>query len=680
MSKYYLTTPLYYVNAQPHLGHTYSTIVADVIRRFRRMQGHEALMLTGTDEHGQKVERSAQAAGVAPQAFTDEVAQSFRALWDELGLQYDFFIRTTDPRHKVAVQKFYHLVEKAGYIYKGGYTGPYCFFDELYVGEGQVGDPCPLCGRPTEQVTEENYFFKLSAFEQPLLKLYREQPDFIRPESRRNEVVSFVRGGLRDLSISRANLKWGVPMPTGDNHVFYVWFDALMGYMSGIGFAQGGAEEERWKRLWPADLHLVGKEILRFHAVYWPAFLMAAGLPLPRGIYAHGWLLFEQDKMSKSRGNIVSAEPIHRVMGADGLRYFLLREIVFGQDGSFSYDALVDRYNSDLANDLGNLAKRTLDMIARYFSGEIPYPSGVASRQGTDQDVQDKATEIIQTATAAFAAFEFSRGLEAIWGLVAAVNKYLVENEPWTLAEQPEQRPRLATVLYTAAEALRIVTVLASPVLPVSASRIWRQLGLGGEAHEQLLAELKWGQLPFGGKIAKVEAVFPRLDKAATIAEMRRLEQEMSRAGQKPGRKPAAPTPAREPQAAAEQAGAAAEPAPAAAALPPLGERITIDDFARIDMRVGQVLVAERVKGADKLLKLTVDIGLETRTLVAGIAEAYRPESLIGRKVVIVANLQPRKLRGIESNGMIVAAVLPGSDKPVLVSVPDDVPSGSKLK
>ena len=680
MSKYYLTTPLYYVNAQPHLGHTYSTIVADVIRRFRRMQGHEALMLTGTDEHGQKVERSARAAGVAPQAFTDEVAQSFRALWDELGLQYDFFIRTTEARHAVAVQELYRLVEKAGYIYKGGYTGPYCFFDELYVGEGQVGDPCPLCGRPTEQVTEENYFFKLSAFEQPLLKLYREQPDFIRPESRRNEVISFVRSGLRDLSISRANLKWGIPMPTGDNHVFYVWFDALMGYMSGIGFAQGGAEEERWKRLWPADLHLVGKEILRFHAVYWPAFLMAAGLPLPRGVYAHGWLLFEQDKMSKSRGNIVSAEPIHRVMGADGLRYFLLREIVFGQDGSFSYDALIDRYNSDLANDLGNLAKRTLDMISRYFGGEIPYPSGVAARQGADRDVQDKATETIQAAAAALDAFEFSRGLEAIWGVVAAVNKYLVENEPWTLADQPDQRPRLATVLYTAAEALRIVTVLASPVLPVSASRIWRQLGLGGEAHEQLLAELKWGQLPFGGKIAKVEAVFPRLDKAATIAEMRRLEQEMSRAGQKPGRKPAAPAPAGEPQAPAEQAGAAAEPAPAAAALPPLGERITIDDFAKIDMRVGQVLAAERVKGTDKLLKLTVDIGLETRTMVAGIAEAYRPESLIGRKVVIVANLQPRKLRGIESNGMIVAATLPGSDKPLLVSVPDDVPNGSKLK
>ena len=652
MSKYYLTTPLYYVNAQPHLGHTYSTIVADVIRRFRRMQGHEALMLTGTDEHGQKVERSAQAAGVAPQAFTDEVAQSFRALWDELGLQYDFFIRTTDPRHKVAVQKFYHLVEKAGYIYKGGYTGPYCFFDELYVGEGQVGDPCPLCGRPTEQVTEENYFFKLSAFEQPLLKLYREQPDFIRPESRRNEVVSFVRGGLRDLSISRANLKWGVPMPTGDNHVFYVWFDALMGYMSGIGFAQGGAEEERWKRLWPADLHLVGKEILRFHAVYWPAFLMAAGLPLPRGIYAHGWLLFEQDKMSKSRGNIVRPEPIRKVMGIDAMRYFLMREIVFGQDGSFSYDALVGRYNSDLANGLGNLASRTLTMIQQYRQGAIP--------AGSPTVCADAARDAIAAALASYEAFEFSKALEAVWALISVADKFIVEQAPWTLARKNEEAAQrtLDDTLYSSAEVLRIVTALLAPVLPDSCGKIWRQLGMTEALECVRLDELAWGQLEAGQKVGEVQAVFPRIDAKLAIPKMRDLEVEET----------------------TRQAALLGKQAPPAQPASGGSPKIAIEDFSKVDLRVGQVVSAEPVKGADKLLHLKVDIGEpQPRTLVAGIAEAYTPEQLLGRKVVIVANLEPRKLRGIESNGMIVAASLEGG-KPVLAGFLEEIPVGARLK
>ncbi len=681
MRKFYITTPIYYVNARPHLGHTYSTMVADVICRFRRMQGREAVLLTGTDEHGQKVERAAQAAGLSPQEFTDRISQTFRSLWDELGLQYDFFIRTTEPRHAQAVGRLFRAARDAGYIYKGSYTGPYCVFDELYVSEGQPGDPCPQCGRATEQVTEENYFFKLSAFQERLLKLYNEQPDFVRPETRRNEVISFVQGGLRDLSISRTTLKWGIPVPSGGNHVFYVWWDALIAYMSGIGYAQGGAEEQRWKRLWPADLHLIGKEILRFHAVYWPAFLMAAGVALPRGIYAHGWLLFEQDKMSKSRGNIVRAQPIQQVVGADGLRYFLLREIVFGQDGSFSYDALVDRYNSDLANDLGNLAKRTLDMISRYFASEIPYPSAVAQRTEGDLEIQRRAEESIQSATAAFDALEFSRALEAVWEVVAAVNKYLVENEPWALAEQPDARSRLATVLYTAAEALRIIAVLASPVLPSSAERIWKQLGQKGDAGEQQLAELKWGQLAHGEKLGKVEAVFPRLEKEAAIDLMRRLEDELRQqetmsAQPAPGAE-AAPRPA---EPAPKSAAAVAKAAVPVTALAPASERITIDDFAKVDMRVGQVQTAERVKGANKLLKMTVDIGGEVRQIVAGIAEAYQPESLIGRKVVIVVNLAPRKLRGIESNGMVVAAVVGESGKPVLVSVPEDVPNGSRLR
>jgi methionyl-tRNA synthetase len=673
MSKYYLTTPIYYVNARPHLGHTYTTIVADVVRRMKKMEGYEACFLTGTDEHGQKVEKSAQAAGLKAKEFSDIISQSFRSLWEELGLRPDYFVRTTDARHEKAVWKIFKAVQKAGHIYKGSYTGPYCVFDELYASEGKVGDPCPLCGRPTEETTEENYFFKLSAFEQPLLKLYRERPEMIQPESRRNEVISFVRSGLRDLSISRQNLKWGIPMPTADSHVFYVWFDALTSYLSGIGYAQGGAQEKQFERLWPADLHLVGKEILRFHAVYWPAFLMAASLPLPKLIFAHGWLLFEQDKMSKSRGNIVRPQPIHAVMGIDALRYFLLREVVFGQDGSFSYEALVDRYNSDLANGLGNLAKRTLDMISRYFNGEVPYPSLSETNEG-DREVQQRATETIQAAVGTYHALEFSRALETIWALVAAVNKYLVDNEPWALAEQSEQTPRLATVLYTAAEAIRIATVLAAPVLPESANRLWRQLGQQGEVCEQQFADLKWGQLAHSHRITKVEAVFPRLEKQATIAELRRREEELLKSEQLP---------------AAKEAEAAGEtPAPTPAAVPPshpgappaAAGRISIEDFAKVDMRVGQVLTAERVKGSDKLLKMTVDIGSEVRQLVAGIAEAYDPATLPGRKVVIVANLQPRKLRGVESNGMVVAATVGPSGKPVLVSVPDDVPNGSKLK
>ncbi len=657
MSKFYLTTPIYYVNGRPHLGHAYSTIVADVLRRFQRMQGFDAYLLTGTDEHGQKVARAAQAAGITPQELADQNARAWRSVWDLLGLQYDFFIRTTEARHARAVQALFKRCYHAGYIYPAQYKGAYCFFDELYATEVSPGEACPQCGRPTEEVKEENYFFKLSAFQEPLLKYYEEHPEFIRPETRRNEVISFVRSGLKDLSISRTTVKWGIPLPKGKGHVFYVWFDALISYVSGIGFAQGGDEEKLWKRLWPADLHLVGKEILRFHAVYWPAFLMAAGLPLPRGIYAHGWLLFQEDKMSKSKGNVVPPQPIHQVVGMDGLRYFLLREIVFGQDGSFSYDALVGRYNSDLANDLGNLANRTLTMIARYFGGEVPYPS--PQRTEGDTRIATVAAEAVESCRAAFQALEFARGLEAVWTLVSAVNKYIVENEPWALAEK-EDRPRLGMVLYTAAEALRILSVVLYPVTPAASQRIWEQLGQRGDVGAQKLDELRWGQLAHGERIGKVEPVFPRLDQEEAIERMRKLEEEQSRE-----------------QAAAQPAAAADS---AAAPGPAPDGRIGIEDFARVDMRVGEVKAAERVKGANKLLKLDVDIGTEVRQIVAGIAEVYKPEELVGRKVVIVVNLVPRKLRGVESNGMIVAATVEPDGRPVLVSVPQDVPNGARLK
>jgi methionyl-tRNA synthetase len=638
--KYYLTTPLYYVNAAPHIGHTYSTMAAETIARFKRMQGYDAVMFTGTDEHGQKVERSAQAAGKGTQEFTDVISAEFRNQWEKLNIRVDRTIRTTDPRHHRVVQWLFRRCMDNGFVYKGSYTGQYCVSDELYVNEAKPGDPCPECGRPTETVTEENYFFKLSAFTDRLLKLYEECPGFIQPESRRNEVISFVKNGLNDLSISRTTLKWGIPLPVEGKHVFYVWFDALVGYVSAV---DGEA-------LWPADLHLIGKEILRFHAVFWPAFLMAGEVPLPKQIYAHGWLLFENDKMSKSRGNMKRAEPIRQVMGADALRYFLLREIVFGQDGSFSYDALVNRYNSDLANGLGNLASRTLSMIQQYRGGAVP--------QGSDAEIADLAARTIQATEKAFDRFEFSRGIEAVWGLISAVDKFIVLQAPWKLARQPDAATQLDMTLYTAAEALRIVTALLAPVLPQSAPKIWAQLGMTGSVEDVRFDSLEWGQLPPGQKIGEVAAVFPRIELKDAVAKMNELEDKVT----------------------AEQNALLGKTEEPASDAPPETPRISIDDFAKVELRVGVVLSAEPVKGADKLLHLKVDIGeAEPRTIVAGIAEAYQPEQLINRKVVIVANLQPRKLRGLTSNGMIVAASVEGG-KPVLAGFHEDIPVGARLK
>ena len=669
--KFYITTPIYYVNARPHIGHAYTTIACDAIARRQRMLGAETYFLTGTDEHGQKIERAAQAAGKSPQQLTDEVSGQFRALWERMGLTYDDFIRTTSDRHKQGVQALWCKIQENGYIYKGSYTGQYCVFDELYVDVTGPGAPCPECGRPTETVKEENYFFKLSAFGDQLLKLYTDQPDFIRPETRRNEVMSFVKSGLRDLSISRSTFSWGIPVPDDPKHVIYVWLDALANYITALGY--GSSDTKLYDKFWPAELQMIGKEIVRFHCVYWPAFLMAAGLPLPKGILAHGWLLFEENKMSKSRGNIVRAETILDVLGTDALRYFLLREIVFGQDGSFSFDALVQRYNSDLANGLGNLASRTLTMITRYFRGEVPYPSATASHKPIDDAVADAARKTITEYNALFDQQQFSRALELAWALVASVDKYIVENEPWALGEKQDEdsRARLATVLYTSAEALRVVTALTHSVIPDATAKIWTQLGLG-EIKSFPLSELQWGQLKLGTKLGNVQAVFPRADKSA-VERMQRMEDQGRNV---PGATEAqAPAPA--PSTAGEFATQAVKPA-APAAVTPDG-KITVDDFAKVELRVGQVKVAEKVKGADKLLRLEVDLGTEMRQVVAGIAESYAPETLIGRKVVIVANLAPRKLRGLESNGMIVAAS-PEGGKAILASFLEDVPVGTRLK
>ncbi len=648
--KYYLTTPIYYVNAAPHLGTAYTTFTADLIKRFKKMQGYDPVVLTtGSDEHGQKVERAAEAAGLTPLEYATRVAAEFARQWKQLGIDIDNFIRTSDPAHQEVVRGLFNRCLKNGHIYKGSYTGQYCSHDELYVNDAKPGDPCPDCGRITETVTEENYFFRLSAFQDRLLELYEKNPNFIQPDYRRNELISFVKGGLNDLSITRTNLKWGIPVPVPGHHVFYVWFDALISYISAL---------KTHASLWPADLHLIAKDIVRFHAIHWPALLMAADLPLPKQVFAHGWLLFEENKMSKSRGNVVRPGPIADVMGADALRYFLLREITFGQDGSFSYDALVQRYNADLANGLGNLASRTLTMIKQYREGVIPDSAGVGQ-------VAETAKNTVESVIECFDRFEFSRGLELTWAFLSVLDKFIVERSPWKLAKDPGSRVLLDETLYTAAESLRIVCGLLYPVMPETTAKIWSQLGMTTPLADLRLTGLRWGRLKAGQHIGPVAAVYPRLDEQPTIEKIRELEiVEKARQDEVMGRKP-------EP---------VAPPAAAPAAKTNTEGVITIDDFSKVDLRVALVISAEPVKNADKLLHLKVDVGEEKpRTIVAGIALAYKPEELVGRKVVIVANLAKRKLRGIESNGMIVAASLEGG-KPVLAGFLEDVPVGARLK
>lgn len=659
--KYYLTTPIYYTNGLPHIGHTYSTIVCDTIRRYKRMRGFDVVMTTGTDEHGVNVERSAKKAGIPESEFVAKMAAQWKALWDELGVQGDEFIRTTDLKHAHTVQWLFKLCRENGYVYPGHYTGQYCIYDNAYV-DVKPGENCPDCGRPTETVTEENYFFKLSAFQKPLLDFYAKHAEFIQPETRRNEVLSFVEGGLRDLSITRTTVRWGIPVPGEEAHVFYVWFDALTAYLSAVG----GPQYEK-SGYWPADLHLVGKEIIRFHAVYWPAFLMAAGLPLPKQIWAHGWLLMDSAKMSKSLGNVVRPRPIVHVLGMDALRYYLLRETVFGQDGNFSYDALVTRYNSDLANGLGNLASRTAAMIEKNCGGKIPKPG---ERLPQDDELAKIALATIGDVIEEYEKLGFSRALEAIWALIAAADKYLTSEHPWSLGEAEADQKRRAANLWTTAEVLRIATVLAHPVLPESTGKVWALLGQTEALGAFALDGLRWGQLAPGRALGKSQALFPRVEKAEAIERMEAMEKEEQKAPSPVAANAPLGTPA-----VAGTAGAATAAAPAAS------EKIGIEDFAKVEMRVGQIKTAERIVGADKLLKLTVDIGTEIRQICAGIAQFYEPEKLVGRKVAVVVNLAPRKLRGVESNGMIIAAAVGPEGRPVLAGFPDeDVEIGARLK
>jgi methionyl-tRNA synthetase len=649
--KFYLTTPIYYTNGLPHIGHTYTTVVADTVRRYKRMQGYEVVMTTGTDEHGVNVERAAQKAGIAESEFVAKMAEEWRNLWEELGVPADEFIRTTEVRHARTVQWLFRLCRENGYVYPGHYTGQYCIYDNAYV-DVKPGENCPDCGRPTETVTEENYFFKLSAFQKPLLDLYEKNPTFIQPETRRNEILSFVEGGLRDLSITRTSIRWGIPVPGEEPHVFYVWFDALTAYLSAVG----GPEYER-RGFWPADLHLVGKDIIRFHTVYWPAFLMAAGLPVPKQVWAHGWFLIDAGKMSKSKGNVVLPRPIAQVLGMDALRYYMLRETVFGQDGNFSYDALVTRYNSDLANGLGNLASRVLTMIEQHLMGSAPGKPG-AAEDTRDVRINDLRRETILQTCQHYDRFEFSRALEAIWRLMAEVDRYLVETKPWVQVKAPGSYDQFVTTIYTAYQALREVVILAHPILPSTTQQIWKQMGQTAELGT-LDIHLDWPPIA-NARIGKIEAVFPRIEKSEAVERMEAMESEP----QKPAVAPAAST-------TAGASGAAAQTAP---------EKIAIEDFAKVEMRVGQIKTAERIVGADKLLKLTVDIGSEVRQICAGIAQYYEPEALVGRKVVVVVNLAPRKLRGVESNGMIVAASVGPEGRPVLAAFTEDVEVGARLK
>ena len=636
VSRFYITTPIYYVNAEPHLGHAYSTIVADAIARARRLRGEDVFFLTGTDEHGQKVERAAKAKGMTPRAFTDDVSESFRKLFRQLNITNDDFIRTTEPRHVRAAQHIWRTVRDNGFLYKATYQGWYCTVDEVFVPEAQLVDGrCPDCGNAVERLSEESYFFRLSAFQDRLLEHYDRHPEFLTPEIRMNEIASFVRAGLKDLSVSRTSFKWGIPVPDDPAHVMYVWFDALTNYLTAVGYPDDAA---RLTRYWPADVHLMGKEIIRQHAVYWPAFLMAAGLDLPRRIVGHGWWLMNDAKMSKSVGNVVRPQAYTDMFGVDAFRYFLLREATLGNDANFSDEAFVARYNADLANDLGNLASRATTMIHRYCEGVVPGSSAALEGRPEEARLSARVADVIRSTQTQMAdSFAFSQALRDIWDLVSLTNKYIATREPWALAKDPQKTEELHTVLNQSANALRVAGALIEPVMPSTAFRIRQMLGIAAEGWTALGTE----RLKEGTRLGRVEPLFPRIEKS--VEELRQMADQIE---------PPAPGGA---------------PAPSVATAP-ADNRIAIDEFMKVELRVAKILAAEALPKSKKLLKLQVDLGREQRVIVAGIAEAYTPEALVGRTIVVVANLKPAKLMGVESNGMVLAA---SSDTgaPILLSV-----------
>ncbi|EPB8179620.1 methionine--tRNA ligase [Clostridium perfringens] len=640
---YYITTPIYYPSTNLHIGNTYTTVAADAIARFKRLTGHEVMFLTGTDEHGQKIERIANEKGITPKEHVDEIVAGIKDLWKMMNISYDKFIRTTDDYHVKAVQEIFKKLYDQGDIYKDSYEGLYCTPCESFWTETQlVNGNCPDCGRPVEKAKEEAYFFKMSKYADRLIQYIEEHPDFIQPESRKNEMLNnFLRPGLQDLCVSRTSFTWGIPVSFDEKHVIYVWIDALSNYITALGYGQ--ENQELYKKFWPADVHLIGKDILRFHTIYWPIMLMALGLELPKQVFGHGWLLVDGGKMSKSKGNVVDPVVLVNMFGADAVRYYLLREIPFGSDGLFNNEIFIKKVNTDLANDLGNLLSRTIAMVYKYFDGVIQAPT---CKEDIDDELINLALSTPGKVEASIDALKIPEALESIWTLISRANKYIDETTPWILAKDEEKKERLGTVLYNLLETLRFVSVMISPFLTETSTKINAQLNTKVTTWESLK---EFNGTVAGDKVVKGDVIFPRIDVEEKLAELEAL-------------KPAPVKPANE-----------------ELVKNPIKEEITIDDFDKIDLRVVKVLECEPVKKAKKLLKLKVDLGGEERQVISGIAQYYKPEELVGKYVVLVANLKPVKLRGELSQGMILAAA-PSDDSELLLVNPGEMLTGSQVR